>query len=421
MGFFFPEYHSPNESEFEALFDRGIVSVDANVLLNLYEYTDATRQKVLEVLEHFSAKGQLWLAHQAAGEYHRNRPGRILSQLAEFGDLKKVLEEQQSAVTEALQPHMRYEHTGVEAILRGVVDAYAKATADLTRTQEAAPRWMDDDAVLAALEAMIGDRVTPVWESAEVEEATVEAKRRMELELPPGFKDKAKAEPARYGDYFIWRQLVELADAKGLPLLFVTDDDKDDWWWRVKGRTIGPRPELICEFRDRIGQPFHMYGTTRFVEWALQRLKLPEDSATIAELAEVERASDKRHRYQLDAVLRLECEAALEAAMTTFTAVQDRKYALDQRGHDLEAQALRVSQELVVIPPGDDRAAAMAELRALEAARLEVSEKISRLNREAMEARRDVEVARLRADESRMRPREALGQGHWSANSWGPA
>ena len=37
-------------------------------------------------------------------------------------------------------------------------------------------------------------------------------------------------------------------------VIFITDDKKEDWWNICKGRTIGPRVELIKEFSDITNQ-----------------------------------------------------------------------------------------------------------------------------------------------------------------------
>ena len=52
----------------------------------------------------------------------------------------------------------------------------------------------------------------------------------------------------KFGDFFLWKELLEHGKEQKRPIIFVTDDKKEDWWLKVKGRTLGPRPELIAEF-----------------------------------------------------------------------------------------------------------------------------------------------------------------------------
>jgi hypothetical protein len=53
----------------------------------------------------------------------------------------------------------------------------------------------------------------------------------------------------------------------------VTDDRKEAWWWKVHGKTIGPRQELVAEMHYRAGVCFYMYPVIRFLEHARRFLQ----------------------------------------------------------------------------------------------------------------------------------------------------
>jgi hypothetical protein len=59
----------------------------------------------------------------------------------------------------------------------------------------------------------------------------------------------------------------------------------------VKGRTLGPRPELISEFREHSGQMFHMYLPDRFLEWASKQRGEEVKPAAISEVRELQSTS----------------------------------------------------------------------------------------------------------------------------------
>jgi hypothetical protein len=68
--------------------------------------------------------------------------------------------------------------------------------------------------------------------------------------IPPGYADEKKKDDPT-GDYIIWSELLSHAKTSKRPLLFVTGDKKEDWYRpTVRGRSIGPRVELIAEMRD---------------------------------------------------------------------------------------------------------------------------------------------------------------------------
>jgi hypothetical protein len=67
----FPGHYRPSEPEFRKLWDKCLFVLDANVLLNLYRYSGETRKKLLDIMGRIESR--LWVPHQAALEYQRNR------------------------------------------------------------------------------------------------------------------------------------------------------------------------------------------------------------------------------------------------------------------------------------------------------------------------------------------------------------
>ena len=92
-------------------------------------------------------------------------------------------------------------------------------------------------------------------EPGELEEALREAMRRVTAKIPPGYKDNDKSDPS--GDYVVWRQLMNEAVKRKLPVVFITDDAKPDWYQEYRGRTIGARRELREEMAAEAWRPAH--------------------------------------------------------------------------------------------------------------------------------------------------------------------
>jgi PIN like domain len=67
----FPGYFRPNETEIRQIWSEGLIALDANVLLNLYRYSDETREEFLKILKLFEDK--LILARWAAQEFFSRR------------------------------------------------------------------------------------------------------------------------------------------------------------------------------------------------------------------------------------------------------------------------------------------------------------------------------------------------------------
>ena len=65
------------------------LALDSSVLLNLYSYSEQTRQDFLQFLE--DLKHRIWLPHQAAYEYEKNRLRVIKEQVAFSTKLRDLL------------------------------------------------------------------------------------------------------------------------------------------------------------------------------------------------------------------------------------------------------------------------------------------------------------------------------------------
>ena len=92
-----------------------------------------------------------------------------------------------------------------------------------------------------------------------------EGEKRYNKFIPPGFRDANKEDVAdntrKYGDLLIWKQLMYKALSEKKGIIFVCDDRKDDWWLEFRGKRIGPRPELIKEFKNVTENDFYMYSS----------------------------------------------------------------------------------------------------------------------------------------------------------------
>ncbi|MFE9237250.1 PIN-like domain-containing protein [Streptomyces sp. NPDC007007] len=64
-------HRSPLRSDYERIFDSGLVVLDTNVLLNLYRSNESTRRDMLAALARL--RERLWIPHQVLTEFWRNR------------------------------------------------------------------------------------------------------------------------------------------------------------------------------------------------------------------------------------------------------------------------------------------------------------------------------------------------------------
>lgn len=87
----FPGYYSPSNEEFLELWQKCIFIFDTNVLLEFYEYRNETPEDFLKVLD--GIKDRLWIPHQVALEYHKNRINRIKQAESNFPTANNLLDQ----------------------------------------------------------------------------------------------------------------------------------------------------------------------------------------------------------------------------------------------------------------------------------------------------------------------------------------
>ena len=132
---------------------------------------------------------------------------------------------------------------------------------------------------------------------------------RYELSIPPGYKDadakKKRGDRHVYGDYIIWRQIIDFAKTQKKHIILITDDRKDDWWSKSNGDSTRPREELISEFYNLTGIRILIYNSDSFLKFAKER-KLVEKikEKSVSEIANI-RISEINYLNQLSNYLQI--------------------------------------------------------------------------------------------------------------------
>src|SRR5665648_130391 len=85
----FPGYYQPTEEEFSEIWKNCIFVFDSNVLLNLYRYSSDTRDDLINILSEISER--LWIPHQVAMEYLKDRLTVIQDQLNSYNKIREIV------------------------------------------------------------------------------------------------------------------------------------------------------------------------------------------------------------------------------------------------------------------------------------------------------------------------------------------
>lgn len=294
----FEEYRFPTEITMEDAFKKGLVVLDANVLLNLYKMDAPASEAWLSVLGKLG--NRLWVSHQALAEFWRNRSAAAVHPQVAYQTRNKLIAAHKSVKDE----HRKWQ------VSRGVLEednvnltAALSALDDLAHEvdyfiEERTKRFTADpeqDYLVQRLDPILSGRVGLPFPEQQKKKLYEEADRRYSAKIPPGYMDDGNNQESRvgkstdkkYGDYILWRQTLEHAKSvfqgrQGKqPLLLVTADFKEDWWRKQEtaspaeqgigaARAGGARYELIVEAREMAGATLILQSPTDFIRQAAQ-------------------------------------------------------------------------------------------------------------------------------------------------------
>ncbi|MCA8061711.1 PIN domain-containing protein [Burkholderia sp. AU38729] len=275
----FPGHYRPEQKEIEQMWAEAIFVFDANALLNLYRYTEDTRETFIQTLE--ALRDRVWIPYQVCSEFFQNKT-QVMSTIAlGYSKLREELGKARADLGKVLNGFRRHPGIDVDDITKVLDKTFSKLNADLEAKEEKHPDWItNQDPILERLTAIFSGKVGERPEPAQYKKIIEEAKSRFDNSKPPGLRDKEKGGVQQYGDAILWLEIIQRASNPKSAIIFITDDVKDDWWQRVGGRTIGPLPELRQELWDAAKAPLHMYQCDQFLKYASKFLdrQLPESS-----------------------------------------------------------------------------------------------------------------------------------------------
>lgn len=291
-------FYPPTQTEFEDLWTNGAIVLDTNVLLNLYRYSDASRIQFAAVLQTLAER--LWIPHQIAIEFHKNRIQVIDEQLLAFDSVIKKLSSARDSFDGEMGPFRKNESIDVANLISRHHSMSTELIEMVTAAKSAhilVPHNADEDTTAILVTALFEDRVGEPFEDDRLKKLYEVGVKRYQSKTPPGYKDSDKPEPEKYGDLVLWMQILEYANDNQQDVLFITDDAKEDWWRRERGKTIGPRPELIREFKNHTGRQVHFYSPQQFLERARDKFDANISQSTYDEVENLsaQHESDRLH------------------------------------------------------------------------------------------------------------------------------
>lgn len=306
----FPGWYPKKPEQIAKLWDTAIFVPDANVLLHCLRHTTVVRDELLRL---FEALGDaLWIPYQVGLEFQRNRLDVEFGALDAYDALIKDQEANIDKARDRLRQLRAHPTIDVQKEL-AALDMFLSDFRGRMEVARGAHPSAEIDAVLEKLTKLLENRIGDKWPADKLTALKKDGDDRYSKKIPPGYKDQKKdaGEYDKFGDLIIWKDMIGKAKADNRPVIFISDDAKEDWWWIHRGRKMGPRPELIEEFRTDSGQDFHIYEFSQFLRFAANRF--PSIKPNVDKVEESILADEEARRRQDDAAAMLEHDTTLRA------------------------------------------------------------------------------------------------------------
>lgn len=285
-------YSPLTEERIKHVWEQGVFCLDANVLLDVYRYSEEGRPAFLQILQRL--KYRLFVPARVAVEFARNRPKVISGHFEPNQMMRRKLNEMTDALNSRHKDHP--DRDELLATLERMRDVERSSFGERETRQMA---LLSRDPILEQFMVIVGTEVGDPYPDDELKK---DYDRRQELKTPPFcVKDHGKGESVdetygpdeRTGDVAIWLEALAFCEAKKSPLIFVTGDMKENWWRHAGERDV-PQPALVQEFRKRIGHDVLFYRSERFLEAVPLQLGGEQSKKLVEEAKELERRDRQR-------------------------------------------------------------------------------------------------------------------------------
>ncbi|PSL33269.1 PIN-like domain-containing protein [Chitinophaga ginsengisoli] len=277
----FSEYYKPENETLHAAWGSALVCFDTNVLLNLYKYTEDTREAFFASMRYLKDLNRLWIPYQVGLEYHRRRLDVLYKQVEIYRNLEVSLSSKLNEIKTMFNHFKKHPYLKVNDWIPEYEELFAKTQKEIRDLETIHPDYSVNDVILSRVTDLFDGLVGSDYNPKQLEDLYKDGKVRYEKQIPPGYKDEKKEdkknennqnndkksaadERRKFGDLIVWKQLIDKARERKIDVIFVTDDAKEDWWRLDKSGLA--RPELMKEFKEQTEHEVYIYKSELFLE-----------------------------------------------------------------------------------------------------------------------------------------------------------
>ena len=278
-------YSKKTEKELKELWNDSLITFDTNVILNLYSYSESTRNAIIQLISKFNS--QIFLTHQVGLEYNRNRFEIISNQEKSHNEfLKKLKLIEDNLNSKKTPPFLS------EGLYNSINTVFNKVEKEVEEHINLFRKMFEKDEIFENIDRLFADKITEKYPDEKISEIFKIGKERYNKKIPPGYEDNDKPEDKKYGDLIFWKQILDKSKKEEKSIILISDEKKEDWFWKLKNKkTIGPRQELIEELKLFSGKDFHIYSSESFLDFGQTYLKEIVNNEAIKEIEEIKKSN----------------------------------------------------------------------------------------------------------------------------------
>lgn len=253
------------QDKFERLIENGNIKIvlDTNIILDLARYEVYTTENILTIFN--NCINLLWLPNQVLKEYKKNynvipqeinKKEKTEKKYFEgiISDLEKKVKEYRNKVknNEYCINKIKVDEIKTQFdVFISTMKNHNAEILDMYKKEDSTKRIEDIKIFVNDLKEreQFGNKITIENKLKIIDEGEL----RYKYKIPPGFKDFEKNEIDKFGDLFIWNEILKIPSSnENLNIIFLTNDVKEDWWELDKNnKPLKMREELLDEFKDK--------------------------------------------------------------------------------------------------------------------------------------------------------------------------
>ena len=269
-----------------------IIVLDTNVLLELYRQPANISLDVISALKRILTN--IYIPRQVYDEYLKNYHKICGDEKKKYKkvteELSDSLKKLQNDIAKKIGEYRKHNYTDISKLQHDLNEKIKDIQNIITNFEKSHHEeiqlnidFLENDKVKEFIDLLhnqgnIGEKIPFSKKLLTLQEGQI----RYDNLIPPGFRDSAKVGEAKYGDLFVWKDIIAIAKEKNTNIIFVCNDTKEDWWEKIKDTPIDLRQELNEEFKEtNPSLSIHFLTLDKFFSYLAEELKLGKSKSAL--------------------------------------------------------------------------------------------------------------------------------------------